>query len=204
MLPLLLSALGEETSGPLMLRLLLFTQLLKCLVSSHCFFLCIMYIRACICIISILESKNRVQTFQTPREHIFTDFSSKIIIYFYRAQISLIGVGFRANTELYLGVELRAGGLGRAPASPLCGRAVQGPPSGIFSVIPFRTHFLLLSSLFCGLWGCLKRMGFVCSRYTYILPFIFIAAVFGFPFVCSACKLQFRFFSRLFVTVLRA
>lgn len=151
MLPLLLSALGEETSGPLMLRLLLFTQLLKCLVSSHCFFLCIMYIRACICIISILESKNRVQTFQTPREHIFTDFSTKIIIYFYRAQISLIAVGLRANTELYLGVELRAGGLGRAPASLLCGCAVQGSPSGIFSVIPFCTHLLLLSSLFCGL-----------------------------------------------------
>lgn len=109
------------------------------------------YIRACICIISILESKNRVQTFQTPREHVFTDFSTKIIIYLYRAQINLIGVGFRANTELYLGVELRAGGLGRAPASLLCGRAVQGPPSGIFSVIPFCTHLLLLSSLFCGL-----------------------------------------------------
>lgn len=189
---LMLSLLEEEANSPQNIRWCCIIYPVLETMSSYRIFLHVIYIAILKC------KKNQVRTFMTVCLMILIE---KSFFLSWGHECVCWGSSWVWGNHLWsLGLGLRALG------SPLCLEpfcARQQPQLGDKT---FSTDFLFVSRLFClcSLWGCLKWMEFICTRYTYTLPFIFIAAVTGLRFVCSDCKLQFQFFSKLLVTVLWA
>lgn len=160
------------------------------------------YVYMCTYIYNLNSGILRVgcKPFRLSREHVFTDCSTKIVLYFCRPQISLVAVGFRANTcglWVYSWGQVWWGGF--------CGRSAWGLALRYAQCHTFQhTLFTCFQPLLWPLRLVETDGVHLFKVHLHVLPFIFITAVFGLPFVCSACKLQFLFFSRLFVTVLQA